>query len=157
MASPFHKTTSEVIALRSLLEKRARRYTACSVHQKAIVDRTILAATSRPDLALTPDIDTALFRLLHLMALRELNIEARRYSFGSQPAHSGAEENTMTPDIAPFATLLGGDAIELLTDMLIVWCHKNRRDPSELLPKCDIILQRFRTGEYNNDRLFADL
>lgn len=157
MASPFHKTTSEVFALRSVLEKRARRYTACSVHQKAIVDKTILAATSRPDLLLKADIDTALFRLLHRMALRDLNIEARRYSFDSQSGHSGAEENTRTPDIAPLATLLGADAIELLTDMLIVWCRENRRDPSELLPKCDIVLQRFRIGENNTDRLFADL
>lgn len=63
----------------------------------------------------------------------------------------------MKSDLNRFTALLDADAIELLTDMLIIWCRKNKRDPSELLPKRDVILQRFRSGEYNTNRLFVDL
>jgi hypothetical protein len=63
----------------------------------------------------------------------------------------------MKPNLAECTELLDSDALELLSSLLIVWCRRNKRDPDELLPKCAVILQRYRNGEYNAERLFGDL
>ena len=51
------------------------------------------------------------------------------------------------------------DAKELdaLTDLLIAWCRKNGKDPVAIADRCAVILDRFRTGERDPEKLFADL
>lgn len=47
--------------------------------------------------------------------------------------------------------------LELLTDLLLVWCEKNGRDAEDLLPHCSLILERYRNGADTSDKLFAGL
>jgi hypothetical protein len=56
-----------------------------------------------------------------------------------------------------YEELVDADELDLLTDLLILWCERNGRNPEDLLPKCGIILQRYRSGECNADKLFAGL
>lgn len=63
----------------------------------------------------------------------------------------------MKPRLDDLAEPIDVDALELLTDLLMLWCEKNSRNPEDFLPKCAIILQRYRSGETNADRLFRDL
>lgn len=53
--------------------------------------------------------------------------------------------------------ILEANELELLTDMLLLWCRKHNRDPEELIPKCGIILERYRNGECSAELLFKGL
>ena len=44
-----------------------------------------------------------------------------------------------------------------LSLLLVIWCRAHDHDPNELLSKCDIVLQRFRNGECDEDRVFGNL
>ena len=63
----------------------------------------------------------------------------------------------MNEDQVKFKEFVDGDELTLLTDLLILWCEKNNRNPEELIPKCGIILQRYREGECEADKLFSGL
>jgi hypothetical protein len=66
-------------------------------------------------------------------------------------------EVRMTANSVKLNELVDADELDLLTDLLLLWCEKNKRNPDDLLPKCDVILQRYRNGECNADRLFMGL
>lgn len=63
----------------------------------------------------------------------------------------------MRNEIAKIADQVQVEELELLTDLLLVWCEKNDRKPEDLLPHCSLILERYRSGAYTADKLFAGL
>ncbi len=63
----------------------------------------------------------------------------------------------METDPSGLAAQVVARELELLTDLLLVWCEKNGRAPEELLPHCSLILDRYRKGADTADTLFADL
>lgn len=52
---------------------------------------------------------------------------------------------------------LDANELDLLTDLLIAWCRVYDRDPEDLLPKCSVILRRYRNGVIEADQLFHGL
>jgi hypothetical protein len=63
----------------------------------------------------------------------------------------------MQNETAKIAEQVQVDELELLTDLLLVWCEKNGRDAEELLPHCSLILERYRSGADTADKLFNGL
>ena len=47
--------------------------------------------------------------------------------------------------------------LELLTDLLLLWCEKNGRNPEDLLHHCSLILERYRSGADTAENLFEGL
>jgi hypothetical protein len=71
--------------------------------------------------------------------------------------NSQQREGNMEKSVAGVPEFLEANELELLTDMLMLWCRKHQRDPDELIPKCRIVLERYKNGDCNADSLFEGL
>lgn len=61
---------------------------------------------------------------------------------------------THSPDHARF---LQPGELDLVTNMLVLWCEKHARDQAELLRHSSVILERWREGYRDENALFEGL
>lgn len=160
MVSRLIQSEAPAFDIRETLKKRARFYTPSPEEQTRIVEKTILLAGTNPDLIFEATIEKAVFSLLQKVARHELDAEIERKSARSKQTRStkvNGSDTLMKPTLVEFAEQIDVEELELLTDLVMLWCQRHDRNPEELLPKCGIILQRYRSGEYNAEQLFRGL
>lgn len=146
MVSRLFQYTLPAFDIRETLKKRARFYTTSPEQQTRIVEKTILLAGNDPDLMLDATIETAMFSLLHEVACQELHADTEKKSSKLKEARSAklhGSDPLMKPNLVEFAEQIDVDELELLTDLVMLWCQRHDRKPEELLPKCGIILQSY--------------
>lgn len=160
MVSRLIQSEAPAFDIRETLKKRARFYTPSPEEQTRIVEKTILLAGTDPDLIFDATIEKAVFSLLQKVARHELDADIERKSAKLKETRSAKVDGSntlMKPNLVEFAERIDVDELERLTDLVMLWCQRHDRNPEDFLPKCGVILQRYRSGETNADRLFRDL